>query len=102
MNKLVILFIVLILGTGITAGIIYFNDPDIDDAIEEFEAGDYDDALKIIKKIFPMAKYDQQERMYYYRIRSVNALADYLEKNITMNWLKLHSRKKEHLITMRR
>jgi len=80
MKKVLLVVTIIAVLAAITTGIIYVSGTDMDDAIEQFEGGDYDDALVIIKKLFPLAKYDAKERMYYYRIRSVNGLADELEK----------------------
>jgi len=80
MKKALIILTALALVGGITTAIIFWSGTDMNDAIEQFEAGDYDDALTIIRKLFPHADYDAKERMYYYRIRSVNGLADELEK----------------------
>lgn len=79
MKRLILTATVILLLAGIPAGIYLFSDPGIDDVIEEYEGGNYDDALAILKEILPLADYTARERIYYYMIRSENSLADRLE-----------------------
>lgn len=51
----------------------------IDSAISEFEAGDYDDALRILNRIVVTSDYDMAEKIHYYRCKSINRFAQELE-----------------------
>ena len=53
----------------------------IDTAIEEFEDGDYIEAIEILNRLLPAAGYEQAEKMHYYRCKSLNSLAEELESD---------------------
>lgn len=54
---------------------------DIESAVGDFEDGDYIDSLVTLKKLAAAADYESGERIYYYRCRAINALADQMEKD---------------------
>jgi hypothetical protein len=70
---------VIVLAAAITAGILLFREPGLDHAIDDFESGDYIDAIETLNGLIPRANYDSLEKMYYYRARAINRLADELD-----------------------
>src|SRR4030042_996668 len=61
------------------AGFIIFSKDDLEAAIDEFEDGDYKEAIIILNRLAKTADYDAGEKIYYYRCRSINGLAGQLE-----------------------
>ncbi len=56
-----------------------FSKNDIEKAIDEFEDGDYKEAILKLNRLAKTADYDRGEKIYYYRCRAVNRLASKLE-----------------------
>jgi hypothetical protein len=61
------------------AGYFIFSKNDIEKAIDEFESGDYKDAIIMLNRLARTADYDRGEKVYYYRCRAINRLASKLE-----------------------
>ncbi len=80
MRKIVIGIIIVLIGTGIFFGIRYFQKDDLEEAIEQFEDGDYVDAIVMLNNLMKISDYDTREKIHYYRCRSINGLARKLEK----------------------
>jgi hypothetical protein len=53
---------------------------DIESAIDKYDSGDYRGALVLLNRLQKTADYDQGEKIYYYRARAINGLADRLER----------------------
>lgn len=49
-------------------------------AVRDFDKGNYEDSIKLLNRLAKTADYDPGERIYYYRCRALNALADSLER----------------------
>ncbi len=80
MRKIVITLVILALGTGVFFGVRYFQKNDLEEAIGQFEDGDYVDAIVMLNGLLKTADYDTSEKIHYYRCRSINGLARKLEK----------------------
>jgi len=65
------------------AGAWLFGDPTLDDAIDDYESGEYGDAIETLNSLIPRAGYDDLEKVYYYRARSMNRLAETIEKEFS-------------------
>jgi len=52
----------------------------IDDAIEQYEDGDYVEALRMLNALARRAPYESGEMIYYYRCKAINRLAERLER----------------------
>ncbi|MDR3238342.1 MAG: hypothetical protein LBT84_07555, partial [Spirochaetia bacterium] len=51
----------------------------IESAIDDFEDKDYADAINKLNALIPLSDYETSEKIYYYRARALNALANELE-----------------------
>lgn len=65
------------------AGYFVFSKNDIEKAIDEFESGDYKDAIIMLNRLAKTADYDKGEKIYYYRCRAANRLASTLEEKFS-------------------
>ena len=94
---------VVVLILAIVAGILFFRDSDLENAIDAFEDRDYVGAIEELNQLVLVADYESSEKMHYYRAKSrLDRLADKLEKNSTMSSLNRPWRKKTLPITTRR
>ena len=69
---------------GILAGGIYyifFDEDDMKDAITEYEDGDFRDSMKILNTLARVENYESAEKVYYYRVKVMHALADQLTRD---------------------
>lgn len=71
---------VIVLILAIVAGILFFRDSDLENAIDAFEDRDYVGAIEKLNKLILVADYESSEKMHYYRAKSIDRLADKLEK----------------------
>ncbi len=62
------------------AGFFIFSKNDIEKAIDEFEDGDYKEAILMLNRLAKTSDYDKGEKVYYYRCRAINRLAAKLEE----------------------
>lgn len=71
----------IILGILLITGIIYLatSGDTLDKAIDQYESGDYIDAIIMLNRLVKTAGYDESEKIHYYRCRSINSLAEELE-----------------------
>ncbi len=53
----------------------------VESAISDFEDGDYIDAIVTLNSFIKTANYEEGEKIYYYRCKSLNSLAEELEKD---------------------
>ena len=53
---------------------------DIGRAIDLYEGGDYKDAIILLNDLLKTAGYEEKEKIYFYRCRSINRLAEKLNK----------------------
>lgn len=60
--------------------LIFFSSSDLEKAIAEFEDGDYVDAIVMLNRLASTAGYDTGEKVYYYRCRALNRLAEHIEE----------------------
>lgn len=72
--------IVLCIGIIVFLISLLFRGGDIETAIDRYDDGKYLSSLKLLKKLSRTADYEAGERIYYYRSRAINGLAEYLEK----------------------
>lgn len=80
MKKLIFIIILAAAAvTGIVFAAKHFSTDTIESAIEDFEDADYIDAIVVLNRLAPSADYESLEKIYYYRCRSINRLADELE-----------------------
>ncbi|MBN1497219.1 MAG: SH3 domain-containing protein [Spirochaetes bacterium] len=76
--------IVAVLGIALSiAGYFVFSKNDLDKAIDEFEDGDYKDAILMLNRLARTADYETGEKIYYYRCRAINGLASKLEQKFS-------------------
>lgn len=71
---------ILALGAILFLGIWFFTSDSLEKAIDKYESGKYEASLKMLKRLAPKADYEAGERIYYYRCRAINGLAERLEK----------------------
>jgi hypothetical protein len=65
----------------IVVAVIHFSgESGVDDAIEQYEDGDYVEALQMLNALARRATYDRGELIYYYRCKSINRVAERLER----------------------
>ncbi len=77
----IVLIAVLAVGLIILAAFLIFSGgKTVESAIREYEDGDYVDAIVILNRLKPTAGYEAAEKIYYYRCRSLNRLAERLEE----------------------
>ncbi len=72
--------IVLVLGGAVFLISLLFRGATLESAIEKYDDGRYLGSLQVLKKLSLAADYEKGERIYYYRCRAINALAEELEK----------------------
>ncbi|MBN2077977.1 MAG: SH3 domain-containing protein [Spirochaetes bacterium] len=78
---------------GIIAGVLailiavaaafFFSGDDLGSAIDDFESGDFKDAIIMLNRLARTADYDAGEKIFYYRCRAINGLAFQLEKKFS-------------------
>ncbi len=61
--------------------ILLTGDDTVDTAINEYENGDYIDAIVILNRLIPSAGYDEAEKMHYFRCKSLNSLTEEIESD---------------------
>ncbi|MBN2158431.1 MAG: SH3 domain-containing protein [Spirochaetes bacterium] len=72
--------IIAVLAVALTiTGFFVFSSNDLEKAIDEFEDGDYKDAILMLNHLAITADYDTGEKIYYYRCRAINGLGFQLE-----------------------
>jgi len=82
MKKSAIIGIIILAAAIIISLFIFISGEDtVDTAINEYESGDYIDAIVILNRLIPAADYDEAEKMHYYRCKSLNSLAEELESD---------------------
>lgn len=81
MKPIPIIILVIVLISAIFTGIYFVDEDNIDDAIAEYEDGDYVDALKMLNELGTLADYETGEKIYYYRCKAINRLAAQLEED---------------------
>lgn len=64
----------------VAVGIKLFKGKTVDTAIGYYEDGDYDDAIRLLNRLVGTLDYEQAEKAYYYRCRSINRYAEKLER----------------------
>ena len=76
-----ILLIAIMLGI-LVGGIyyIFFDKEDMKDAITRYEDGDYEDSMDILNTLARVEDYEDAEKVYYYRVKVMHALADELTR----------------------
>jgi hypothetical protein len=75
MKKIVIAgLIAVVVAGGIAFGYILTHRDNLENAVSEYESGDYDDAIKMLNRLIVTANFDQGEKIYYYRCKSANSL----------------------------
>ncbi|MBN1533550.1 MAG: SH3 domain-containing protein [Spirochaetes bacterium] len=79
MKKIIIIASIVILQAAVIAGFLLFRDNDVEDAIEEYEDGDYVDAITEFNRLIPLSGYEDAEKLHYYRCRAINRLAERIE-----------------------
>ncbi|HOO72602.1 MAG TPA: SH3 domain-containing protein [Spirochaetota bacterium] len=83
MRIIVSIIAAIIVATGVIAGYFFFRDATLDDAIDDFENGHYRNAIVTLNELIPKANYDSLEKIYYYRARSANRLAEELNDDFS-------------------
>ena len=56
---------------------------DLEDAIDRYDRGRYLSAIEILTRLQRTADYEAGEKIYYYRCRALNGLAEELERRTT-------------------
>jgi hypothetical protein len=84
MKKIVIVGLAAIIVTGgIALGYVLTHRDNLENAVSEYESGDYDDAITMLNRLAVTADYDQGEKVYYYRCKSANKLAEQLSSDFS-------------------
>ncbi len=76
------LFIAIISALLIIAGstsYLLLKEKNLKYAVDLFHDGDYIESIETLNKLSPLADYEKGEKIYYYRARALNKLADLLE-----------------------
>ena len=68
-----------IIAAVITIVILFTGKSDIESAIANFENGNYENAITKLNSLIPLSDYETSEKIYYYRARAINKLADELD-----------------------
>ncbi|HQO40470.1 MAG TPA: hypothetical protein PK986_08375, partial [Spirochaetota bacterium] len=73
----------ILLGVMLVMGVIFFitRGDTLDKAIDQYEGGDYIDAITMLNRLVKTAGYDESEKIHYYRCRAINSLAEELEED---------------------
>lgn len=82
MKKITLVGVVFLFGLfvfGVYKGITVLTGDSFDKAIKQFEKGRYARSIESLNRLAATADYDELERIYYYRVRAVNRLAESLE-----------------------
>ena len=77
------------------AGYFIFAKNDLEKAIDEFEDGDYKDAILMLNRLARTADYENGEKIYYYRCRAINGLASKLEEKFSDELVAISQEKKQ-------
>lgn len=68
-----------VITLAVITGVHFFSKTDVEEAIEDFEDQNYISAIEEFNRLIPVSDYEAAEKIYYYRARSLNGLADELE-----------------------
>lgn len=79
MKKIIAAAAVILIGGLIFLGVKIFSRDNLEFAIAEFEGADYIGSIIILNRLSATAKYDELEKIYYYKCRAINSLADEIE-----------------------
>jgi len=77
MRKIKSILMIALMAGMLFAGVYYmfFDEDDMQDAITQYEDGDYMDAMKILNTLVRVSDYENAEKMYYYRVKVIHAYA---------------------------
>jgi hypothetical protein len=78
--SVIIIIVILLAALSITLWFFFLKQSGLESAIGEYESGDFIDSIMILNKLIPVADYDTAEKSCYYRCRSINRLAERLER----------------------
>ena len=78
------LFIIIPVIIALIASIffLFLGDDDIESAIDEFEDKNYVNAIEMLNHLIPVSDFETSEKIYYYRTRAINRLADQFEEDL--------------------
>ena len=79
MKKLIVIGAVFIIIAGVAGYNMFLKDDTLLTSIEEYEDGDYKNAVLILNTLLHSAGFEDAEKMYYYRCKSLTRLAEKLE-----------------------
>jgi len=73
----------IIIAILISFTVVYFltRSVTVESAIRDYENGHYDNAITVLNSFVKTANYEDGEKIYYYRCKSLNTLAEELEKD---------------------
>ncbi|HOK91353.1 MAG TPA: SH3 domain-containing protein [Spirochaetota bacterium] len=82
MKKSAIIGLALLVILIIISGVFFFTRGDsLKKGINEYESGDYVEAIEIFNRLIPYSNYDDSEKIYFYRCKALNGLIDELEED---------------------
>ena len=71
--------VAVVIAAVITIAILFTGKSGIESAVADFENRKYEKAIIKLNRLIPLSDYETSERIYYYRARAVNKLADELD-----------------------
>jgi len=80
MKKLIGVGVVVLIAAGFLVYYMFFRADTLLTSIEEFEDGNYKSAVIILNKLLLSAGFEEAEKIYYYRCRSLTRLAETIEQ----------------------
>ncbi|MDY6968450.1 MAG: SH3 domain-containing protein [Spirochaetota bacterium] len=81
MNILKILIFIFFACISIIFSVLYFlKDSNINDAIKSYDNEDFYESISILNTLYKVSDYENGERIYYYRVKALNRLAQELEQ----------------------
>jgi hypothetical protein len=80
MKKLIGVGVILLIAAGFLVYYFFFRADTLLTSIEKFENGNYKSAVIILNKLLLSAGFDEAEKIYYYRCKSLTRLAETIER----------------------
>ena len=71
--------IAVIIAAVIAVVVLFTGKTNLESAVADFENGNYKNAIIKLNNLIPLSDYETSEKIYYYRARSINKLADELD-----------------------
>ena len=73
--------VIVIIAVVIAIAVLFTGKSGIESAIADFENKNYKNAIIKLNRLIPLSDYETSERIYYYRARAINKLAEELDND---------------------